>query len=66
MKKQTEYQRAKLFLKKMADIIKGEHPQDKPMQRAVINDTCDSICKDLHLSDYYRGLLENYSCKLHL
>ncbi len=35
MKKQTEYQRAKSFLKEMADIIKEEHPQDKPMQRMV-------------------------------
>jgi hypothetical protein len=65
MKKQTEYQRAKSFLKEMADIIKEEHPQDKPMQRMVINDTCDEICKDLRLPDYHRELLANYSCKLH-
>ena len=65
MKKRTEYQNAKSFLKEMAGIIKGEYPSDKPMQRAVINDTCDAICKDLRLSDYHRGLLANYSCKLH-
>jgi hypothetical protein len=65
MKKQTEYQNAKSFLKEMADIVKREHPRDKPMQRAAINDTCDAICKDLCLSDYHRDLLANYSCKLH-
>lgn len=65
MKKQTEYQSAKSILKEIADIVKGEHPKDKPMQRMAINDTCDAICKDLRLSDYYRRLLENFSCKLH-
>jgi hypothetical protein len=65
MKKRTEYQNAKSLLKEIADVVKSENPKDKPMQRAVINDTCDSICKDLRLSDYYRGLLGNYACTLH-
>lgn len=65
MKKQTEYQRAKYALKFEADTAKISYPTDKPAVRAIINDTCDAICKDLRLSDYHRGLLENYSCELH-
>lgn len=65
MKTTTEYQRAESLLRETAYIVKRKYPRDKPMQREVINDTCDAICKDLRLSDYYRGLLEDYCCELH-
>lgn len=65
MKNQTKYQRAKSALKFEADTVKVAYPTDKPAIRMVINDACDSICKDLRLSEYHRGLLENYSCSLH-
>ena len=65
MKKQTEYQKAKSALKEMADIVKKKNSSDKPLIRMTINDTCDYICKDLHLSDYHCRLLQNYACSLH-
>ena len=65
MKKQTEYQSAKYALKLEADAAKISYPTDKPAIRMIINDACDAICKNLRLSDYHRGLLSNYSCKLH-
>lgn len=65
MKNQTKYQEAKAALKVISDWAKQKYSSDKPAIRMVINDACDSICKDSRLSDYYRGLLENYSCKLH-
>ena len=67
MKKQTEYQSAKSFLKETADIIKREHPKDKPMQRAAINDTCDAICKDLRLWIVSRkGYWKNHRNKVNM
>ena len=65
MEKQTTYQIAKQTLKWVSMDAKSKFPTDKPAVRAIINDTCDAICKDLRLSDYHRGLLENYSCELH-
>lgn len=46
-------------------IIKSEYRNDRPMVRQIINDTTDSICRDLNLSEYERNLLADYSCKLH-
>lgn len=65
MKKETEYQEAEAALRVAANWAKRKYGSDKPAIRMVINDACDSICKDLHLSDYHRGLLENYACTLH-
>jgi hypothetical protein len=65
MKKETEYQIAKKMLKCVSLDAKSEYRGDLPAIRMIINDTCDSICKDLRLSDYYRGLLGNYACTLH-
>lgn len=61
----TQYQIAKATLKTVSLDVKQQHRNDKPLIRAVINDTADSICKDLNLSDYQRNLLSNYACKLH-
>ena len=65
MKKQTEYQMAKKTLEWVSLDAKREFRNDLPAIRMIINDTCDAICKGLRLSDYHRGLLENYSCELH-
>lgn len=65
MKNQTEYQCAKVALKWAADRAKDIYGSDKPAIRMVINDACDSICKDGQLSDHKRDLLANYACKLH-
>lgn len=65
MKKETEYQTAKKTLKWVSLYAKSEYRGDLPAIRMIINDTCDSICKDLRLSYYHRGLLENYACTLH-
>ena len=61
----TKYQSAKATLKAVALDAKAEHRTDKPMVRQIINDTCDSICRDLNLSERQRDLLSNYACKLH-
>jgi hypothetical protein len=65
MKTRTIYQDAKWQLKHIADWAKSEKPKDLPYIRQVINDTCDSICKDYQFSEYRRNLLALYSCKLH-
>ena len=61
----TEYQHAKEFLKERADVIKKEYPNDKPMQREVINNHCDWLCKNYQFSERSRDLLSNYAVKLH-
>ena len=61
----TQYQIAKATLKSVSLDAKAEFRNDKPAIRQIINDTADSICKDLQLSDYHRDLLANYACKLH-
>ncbi|OPZ01055.1 MAG: hypothetical protein BWZ11_01884 [Bacteroidetes bacterium ADurb.BinA395] len=65
MKNQTEYQEAKSTLKNAADYAKSKYQTDKPAIRMEINDTADWLCKELRLSEYHRGLLSNYACKLH-
>ena len=65
MKKLTNYQQAKTDLKNIAISAKITYKNDKPAQRMIINDYCDSLCKDYQFSDYYRNLLSNYSCILH-
>jgi|GEM_PF-1312400 len=61
----TKYQTAKTYLKEVADQVKKEHPNDKPLCRQVINDTMDSYCKEHDLAEHERDLLANYACKLH-
>lgn len=65
MKKNTDYQSAKAFLKLTAKTAKSEYKNDNPAQRMIINDTVDFLCKNYHFSDYKRDLLSLYSCKLH-
>ena len=62
--KTSIYQQAKKELKQISVQIKKEYPTDKPLQRQVINDYCDSLCKNNNLSEYQRNLLSNYSCTL--
>lgn len=59
------YQQAKQELKSIATDAKKEYPNDKPAIRQIINDSLDSLCKSLRMSDYQRYLLSNYACKLH-
>jgi hypothetical protein len=61
----TNYQIAKQTLKSIAYDAKSQHRTDKPMVRMIINDSADSISRDLNLSDYHRDLLANYACTLH-
>lgn len=61
----TNYQIAKSTLKSVSLDAKAQYRNDKPMVRMTINDTVDSISKDLNLSEYQRNLLSNYDCKLH-
>ena len=61
----TNYQIAKNTLKTISYDAKQVHKDDKPMIRAIINDSADSISRDLNLSEYERDLLSNYACKLH-
>ncbi len=44
---------------------KKEYRGDKPMVRQIINDTCNSIIRDLRLSEWQSELLSNYACTLH-
>lgn len=60
----SEYQYAKKLLKERADFIKKEYPSDKPLQRMVINDYCDWLCRNYSFSEYKCNLLSNYACKL--
>lgn len=61
----TNYQNAKALLKERADFIKKENPTDKPLQREVINNHLDFLCRNYQFSEYQRNLLSNYACKLH-
>lgn len=61
----TDYQNAKELLKERAMFMKKEHPKDKPLQREVINNHLDWLCKNYQFSEYYRDLLSRYACKLH-
>lgn len=65
MKTSTDYQNAKAYLKERANFIKKEYPTDRPMQRQVINDHCDWLCKNYQFSEHKRDLLANYACTLH-
>ena len=65
MKTLTQYQIAKNILKSVSLDAKSEYRNDLPMIRQIINDTCDSICKDFNFSEYNRNLLSNYACALH-
>lgn len=65
MKNLTDYQNAKNFLKERANFIKKESPKDKPLQREVINNHLDFLCKNYQFSEYKRNLLSNYACTLH-
>lgn len=59
-----EYQYAKKLLKERADFMKKEYPSDKPLQREVINNFCDWLCKNASFSEYKCNLLSNYARKL--
>jgi len=63
--KKSLYQTAKESLKETAKEVKQNFKTDKPLIRMTINDTVDSLCKDLNLSEHQRNLLSNYACKLH-
>ena len=54
----------KVMLKDVANAVKASNPNDKPLQRMVINDTLDYYLKNYELTPYKRRLLENYACKL--
>lgn len=61
----SNYQTAKAQLLQVANDIKANHKTDKPLCRMVINDFCDSLCRELSLSDRQRDNLSTYACKLH-
>lgn len=61
----TIYKTAKESLKETAKEVKQNFKTDKPLIRMTINDTVDSLSKDLNLSEHQRNLLSNYACKLH-
>lgn len=61
----TNLQTAKSILKSVALDAKSQHRNDKPAIRQIINDTADSICKDMNLTEKQRDSLANYACKLH-
>lgn len=61
----TTYQTAKNTLLWASRDAKSQFRTDKPMVRQIINDTMDSICKDLNLTERQRDQLAKYACKLH-
>jgi len=61
----TNYQLAKSTLKSISLDAKSTFRNDLPAIRQTINDSADSICKGLNLSEHERNLLSNYACKLH-
>ena len=65
MKTNTDYQKAKFYLKQAAKDIKEKHKTDKPMQRMYINDVADYLIKFYQFSEHKINLLSNYACKLH-
>ena len=56
------YQIAKQSLK---EIAKPQYSSALPVIRMIINDEVDNLGKNYKLTDYQRGLLCNYACKLH-
>lgn len=61
----TNLQIAKNILKSVAYDAKSQFRNDKPAIRQTINDTADSISKDMQLTEKQRDSLCNYACKLH-
>jgi len=61
----TNYQIAKSTLKTISLDAKNEHRNDKPMIRMIINDSVDSISRDLRLDVYDSNRLSDYACTLH-
>jgi len=61
----TNYKIAKDTLKSISLEAKSEFRNDKPAVRQIINDSVDSISRDLNLTNRERDLLSNYACKLH-
>lgn len=69
------YQIAKQQLKDAAQLVKSTHADDRAMCRTWINDTADSIIKDIincprwdiseAKREQYRNWLSLYACKLH-
>lgn len=65
MKTISNYQIAKNTLRGISYDAKSRFKNDKPAIIMVINDSCDSICRDLNLSQNQTELLRNYACTLH-
>ena len=65
MKTISNYQIAKTTLKSASLDARAKNRTDKPLIRMIINDTVDSISRDLKLSEYQISLLSNYACTLH-
>ena len=61
----TNYKIAKDTLKSISLEAKSEFRNDKPAVRQIINDSVDSISRDLNLTNREIDLLSNYACKLH-
>lgn len=61
----TQLQIAKNTLKSIALDAKSQFRTDKPAIRQIINDSADSIYRDMNLSERDRNSLANYACKLH-
>lgn len=61
----SNYQTAKAQLLEVAKEVKANHKTDKPLCRMVINDFCDSLCKDFNFSERQRDNLSTYAGKLH-
>jgi hypothetical protein len=63
--KKSAYQIARVELKMAAIEAKNYFKSDKPAINQSINDSLDSICRSVQLSEYQRNLLANYACTLH-
>ena len=61
----TNYQNAKIDLKKVALDAKRFFKNDKPAIRQTINDMSHILFREYDLSDYQCNLLSNYACTLH-
>jgi len=61
----TTLQTAKNILKSTANDAKSIYRNDKPAVRMIINDTADSISRDMQLTEKQRNSLANYACTLH-
>lgn len=68
---QSHYQQAKQQLEEIAQQIKAEHPNDKPLQRMVINDAADNLSREFwrHTNDkkaeQWKGWIASYAARLH-